>query len=147
MDGMERRITLRLLAYWERLRVSAAMPAEDDLDPGDIADLWENCFLIHTAKFNKGGYKFSYLGRAIEEVYKPEESPDERNVKGAEYQMLTEGYEEVLATKKPLVTEGVVTNNHGDSFKYRQVLLPLGRGGQVQAVFGGMRYLRVYSYT
>lgn len=143
----ERRITLRLLAYWERKRGTRAMPLETDFDPADIADLWEYCFIAHTQKIGQPGYSFSYLGRAIADVYH-EGSASSGNgaVASPNMDILAAGYKEVVEHAKPLVTEGELTNPHGDLFKYRQVLLPLGENGVVKAVFGGMRFLRVVTY-
>ena len=40
--AFERRIPLRLLAYWEKLRQGRPMPVERDVVPDDIRDLWTN---------------------------------------------------------------------------------------------------------
>lgn len=141
----ERRITLRLLAYWEKKRAGRPMPTEVDMDPADIADLWENCFLAHTRDIGKPGYNFTYLGKAIEDVYHEGlESGGEPLFPNMDE--LADGYKQVIATRQPLVVESELTNPHGDHFKYRQVLLPLGESGRVEAIFGGMRFLRIVSY-
>lgn len=142
----ERRITLRLLAYWEKKRNGRPMPLESDMDPADIADLWEYCFMAHTKDIGKAGYHFAYLGKAIHDVYRSGLSPsDEENV-FPNMDILAKGYNHVIEKKTPLVDEGEITNPHGDVFKYRQVLLPLGDNGTVKAVFGGMRFLRIVTY-
>lgn len=143
----ERRITLRLLAYWEKKRGNRAMPGENDMDPADIADLWEYCFMAHTRDIGKKDYNFTYLGKAIEEVYQEglNTAEEDSHILPA-LEELANGYKEVIARRHPLVTEGELTNPHGDVFKYRQVLLPLGDGREVKAVFGGMRFLRVVNY-
>lgn len=143
----ERRITLRLLAYWEKRRAGRAMPTEADMDPADIADLWPNCFMAHTKDIGKAGYHFTYLGKAIQEVYLEGLSrEDEQSQVFPDMDGLANGYKQVIANRQPLVTEGEITNLHGDVFKFRQALLPLGEGSTVQAVFGGMRFLRVVTY-
>lgn len=143
----ERRITLRLLSYWEKKRGTRAMPSENDMDPADIADLWEYCFLAHTRDIGRPGYHFTYLGKAIEDVYLQGLDPaDEREPIFPDMDILAKGYSHVIEKATPLVNEGEITNPHGDVFKYRQVLLPLGEGGKVNAVFGGMRFLRIVSY-
>lgn len=143
----ERRITLRLLSYWEKKRSGTPMPTEASIDPADIADLWEYCFMAHTKDIGKAGYNFTYLGKAIEEVYREGlESALEQGPVFPELETLAACYRQVIDRKQPLVTEGEITNPHGDTFKYRQVLLPLGDGTQVKAVFGGMRFLRIANY-
>ena len=143
-SGYECRITIRLLGYWEKKRGMRRMASEADIDPADIADLWEYCFIARARDTDKRGHNFSYLGKAIADVYR--EGLDTRDVAFPNMDELANGYKQVISKGEPLVTEGEITNPHGDVFKYRQVLLPLGEGSRVDAVFGGMRFLRVISY-
>jgi len=143
----ERRITLRLLSYWERRRGSRRMPAEVDIDPADIADLWEYCFMAHTKDIGKPGYHFAYLGKTIKDVYHEGLKHTDADAPiFPDMETLAKGYQHVLTKCEPLVTNGEITNLHGDIFKYRQVLLPLGVGNTVQAVFGGMRFVKIVTY-
>jgi len=147
-SGDERRLTLRLLSYWEKKRGVRAMPREEDIDPADIADLWEYCFVAQVADIEKKNYPFTYLGKTIEDVYRFGLPLDE--ARGAILQdtsILTAHYDEVAAKATPFVGEGDFTNPHGDQFSFRQVLMPLGEGDKVQAIFGGMRFLRIYAYS
>ncbi len=41
-----------------------------------------------------------------------------------------------METRKPLIEEGEFTNQHNETVKYRQCLLPLGEGDEVHAIFG-----------
>ncbi len=45
------------------------MPAEQDIDPDDIRDLWDSCFLIRVKDLGKADYNYTYLGEAIIEAY------------------------------------------------------------------------------
>ena len=142
----ERRITLRLLAYWEKKRGVRAMPEENDIDPADLADLWENCFLAQVKDLGKD-HHFTYLGSAIHDIYAQGlTEEDDREHIHPDIEALASHYHEVIAKSAPVVTEGEFSNPHGDLFKYRQVLLPLGQGKNVKAVFGGMRFLRIRAY-
>jgi hypothetical protein len=143
--AMERRITLRLLAYWEKRRGARRMPMEADIDPADIADLWESCFLAHTRDIGKPGYRFTYLGKTIADIYHEGLETGAENV-FPNIDELANGYKQVLASAEPLIVEGEITTPHGDVFKYRQALLPLGEGRRVDAIFGGTRFLRVVAY-
>ena len=143
----ERRITLRLLSYWEKRRKGRPMPAEADMDRADIADLWEYCFMAHTREIGKAGYQFTYLGKAIENIYREGLEHAEGNAAiFPDMDSLAKGYRQVIANRQPLVSDGEITNMHGDMFKFRQVLLPLGENGTVQAIFGGMRFLKIVAY-
>ena len=147
LTGEERRITIRLLSYWERQRGARLMPSEKDISAADIADLWANCFIARVKEGGGPDYRFSYLGSAIRDLYEEGMDPAEtRNHNFPDINAVAAEYAKVIESGKPLVTEGEMTNPHGDVFKYRQVLLPLGTGTKVEGIFGGMRFLRVVSY-
>ena len=137
MSDMERRITLRLLAYWEKLRRGRPMPDEQDIRSEDIADLWDYCFLVRVKDLDN----YVHLGQAIIDAYHhgldeitpvPLVSPNPRH--------LTKGYDQVRFTARPLMEDGEFRNLRNHKVKYRQCLLPLGQGTDVQAVFGVMRF-------
>lgn len=141
IPAKERRITLRLMAYWEKARAGKAMPGEQDIDPDHIADLWDHCFLIHLSDLHKEGYNYTYLGDAIRKAYQGGLSEaDTGGLISPQSSKLAECCAAIKLNAKPLVDEGEFRNAHGDLVKYRQCLLPLGEGSDVQAIFGGMRY-------
>lgn len=137
-----RRITLRLLSYWEKLRRGRQMPAESDLNPDHIEDLWGHCFLIHTKELGDNvDYHYTHFGSEIKKAYQGDLSdtqvedlisPNAKHIIGC--------FQKIIATHKPLVDEGEFRNLKGDVVKYRQCMLPMGDGDQVHAIFGGMRY-------
>ncbi len=138
---LERRITLRLIAYWEKLRKDNLMPTEDDIDPDDLQDLWDYCFLIHVKDLDKPDYNYTYLGEAIKKAYQGElEGEGGDQVASPNAKELAVSYEKVIRTSAPLLDEGEFINLHNDLVKYRQCLLPLGENGKVDAIFGGMRF-------
>jgi hypothetical protein len=140
-NAAERRITLRLLAYWEKLRGERAMPHEDDIDPDDLKDLWDRCFLIHVQDLDKPDYNYTYLGKAIDEAYHHGLSQGDPNgMLSPNANDLAHGYAKVIETGKPLLEEGEFTNLHQEVVKYRQCLLPLGQNGKIEAIFGGMHF-------
>ena len=140
-SGHERRITLRLLSYWEKIRRDRAMPSESDIVAAEIADLWEHCFLVHVADIHKAGHHFAYLGEAIRRAYAGALSDVEASrLISPNVERLADCYMEIIHTQKPVVDEGEFRNHSGELVKYRQCLLPLGEAGEVQAIFGGMRY-------
>jgi len=141
-SAFERRIPLRLLAYWEKLRQGRPMPAEGDIVSDDIRDLWDNCFLIHVKKSKSLRYSYNYLGREIMRAYgHPEE--DLKTI-AAPHAGMIDAYMTVVRTRKPLIESGEFTNRHNQTVRYRQCLLPLGEGEEVQAIFGAL-HLRVFS--
>jgi hypothetical protein len=140
----ERRITLRLLAYWEKLRRDRKMPKESDIFAADIADLWEYCFI---ARIKDGEWYFHYMGRAIKEAYNEVMAKGSGEQVAPSLDILAPGYEQVVNKSGPLVLEGELHDaKGGDLFKYRQVLLPMGEGDKITSIFGGMRFLRIVNY-
>ncbi len=138
---LERRITLRLLSYWEKIRDTREMPTENDINPDDIGDLWDYCFLIHVADLSKPDYSYIYLGDAIIAAYQEGLSEaDPGGVVSLRPSKLAKSYHKVIATGKPAIEEGEFPNLAGHTVKYRQCLLPLGEYGKVDAIFGGMRF-------
>jgi len=139
---MERRLTLRLLTYWDDLRGDRPMPRENEIDPEVIADLWDNCFLIQVRDIVKSDYNYTYLGSAIRDAYTGgfagEREPTPLVSPNAS--KLEMHYAKVIATCKPVLEEGEFPNLSGDIVKFRQCMLPLGSGNEVESIFGGMRF-------
>lgn len=142
---IERRITARLVAYWERLRDGREMPSENDVDPDHLADLWDYCFLVQVRDLAKQDYNYTYLGSAIVEAYRGGLSANDPSVLVAlNANKLASNYAKVIETKKPVLEEGEFCNPSNYLVKFRQCLLPLGHDGQVDAIFGGMRF-KIYN--
>lgn len=142
VPGIERRITLRLLSYWEKLRRGRAMPAEEDINPEDLTDLWDSCFLVRVKDLVNQDYHYAYLGQAIDDAFfqgiirsdsagaQPHPAPNH----------LTRNFARVVGTCRPFTEEGEFQNIRKETVKYRQCLLPLGTDGEIQAIFGGMTF-------
>lgn len=140
-SGIERRLTLRLISYWERVRADKVMPSENDIDPEELADLWDYCFLVQVRDLAKNDYNYTYLGSAIVEAYRAGLSrEDPSGIVAPNANKLAHNYARVINEKKPVLEEGEFYNLHGDLVKYRQCLLPLGYTEKVDAIFGGMRF-------
>ena len=137
---MERRLTSRLLAYWERVRGDRLMPTENDLNPdGDISDMWDDCFLIHVSDIEMDGYNFIFLGDNIRVSLVGEDTEPTRIWDALNVKRLAPSIQQVLEKKAPLLDEGETYNDANQLVKYRQCLLPIGEGDKVLAIFGGMR--------
>ena len=141
---MERRITLRLLGYWEKLRGVRTMPMAGDIDPDDIQDLWDNCLLVKVSGADKADYEYTYLGSAIADAYRTGSDNVDDGKPELATSSLSAGYRKVVETCKPLLDEGEFYNPNNHLVKYRLCLLPLGEGEKVQAIFGGIRF-KIYT--
>ena len=145
-SAAERRVTLRMLSYWERLRGSRAMPTEEDIDPYDLHDLWDCCFLLHVKDMDKPDYNYTYLGDEILQTLQEGTENEAENFANPEIRELTKAYPQVVLTKKPVLEEGEFITTAGASVKYRQCLLPLGEGSEVLAILGAVRF-KVFSLS
>lgn len=145
-DNVERRLTLRLLRYWERLRTGRPMPSENDINPdGELGDMWDDCFLIHVADLDKADYNFIFLGEHIRDAFNPKECQDMMQPNAIlNSQTIVPKFNRVLETSAPVLDEGSIQTELGHTIKYRQCLLPLGEGDKILAIFGGMR-CKLYS--
>ncbi len=138
---MERRITLRLLGYWEKLRGQRLMPTEQELDPSDIHDLWDSCMLVRVDQLTGDDSAYTYMGQSIIDMCSTSVAAEGKSLlAGFNNSSLMLSCKKVIDSRKPLLDEGEFYNLHKELVKYRLCLLPLGDGQDVQAVFGGMRF-------
>ena len=139
----ERRLSLRLLRYWQEKRGIRALAVESDIDPEELGADWDYCFLLQARDVaNIQDYNFTYLGQKIMGAYF-DKAIDEHNqfMVGPNAFRLSGHFSRVLESKAPVVDEGEFQTLHGRRVLYRQVLLPLGESpDEVEAIFGAMNY-------
>jgi hypothetical protein len=137
----ERRLTLRLFRYWQELRGMRNMPVETDIDPEELGEDWDHCFLLQSRDVaNIQDYNFTYLGSNIMHAYFDREL-DEHNefMVGPNAYRLSTHFDRVLETRAPVLDEGEFLTVQGRRVLFRQVLLPLGTEDKgIEAIFGGM---------
>ena len=142
----ERRITDRLIQYWQQIKGDDVLPSAGRVDSDEMGDMWEDCFVIeirpNPALAGDFAYSYSYVGRDIHEFLTPENGEVEReNLLTVPFDKLSAFYEEMLMTKLPIVEEVEDQPYEGGVMKYRQCLCPLGTpDGQIRGIIGGMRY-------
>ena len=61
----ERRLVLRLLAYWDDLRNDRDYPRADDIDAGTIGDDWAQCFLLRLTGASLGESRLLHVGDGL----------------------------------------------------------------------------------
>ncbi len=135
----ERRIHKQLLNYWKELGKDGRIPLESDLNPEELKDVWDNCFIINT----KNG-KYSYLGKnllAINEgkgilaksIYDNFVCPKNSNLPSV--------VKHVVQSKEPVIQESVLESQYGVKVKYRRCFLPLSdSSNDVAYILGGFRW-------
>lgn len=144
-EGQEQRITKRLMAYWHEHKGTKLLPRDSDINPAALQDVWDDCFVVEVKMDASPGdeFRYSYLGPSIIAAYGD-------NVTGADIQTsmlspsgghVTDIFEKVIETKKPIIQESEFLNAHKILVRYRQCVLPFGDGdGNVTRLLGGVRW-------
>ncbi len=140
-QGVERRTSLILLQYWNQLRGDRAFPDETEIDPEQLSQIWDHCFLLQIRDVKAVRYyNYTYLGSDLLRAYE-EGQLDRYNGKmiSPDAHRAAHLFEEVIRTGDPLIDEGEYTNPGGVIVKYRQALMPLGGppDSGIHAVLGG----------
>jgi hypothetical protein len=137
-----RRVTDRLLLYWDELRGERPFPMENEIDPAKIEDLWQHCFLQQVRDFEKGERcQYSFLGKSILNAYEMHIlEPGAVGTVPPTPEAVLSKFKNVAKLGKPLIEEGsgLSFNKH---IRFRQVFLPVGSTGERPTfIFGAMRY-------
>lgn len=139
-----RRLHERLVEYWEAARKGHAVPDEGDIDPEELHDIWDSCFLVKIDEAAKKGiYRYNYLGLSLIAAYGDDLTGRdicETLVQPAS-PLLVKKIGEVVKTAAPTQAEGEFTNRSGMVIRYRAMLVPLGKSkNEITYVLGGMRW-------
>lgn len=143
-NGHAARINERLLAYWRGIKPASGLPLEIQIDPKDIGDIWDACFLVHITRDAKTPYEYLMLGSTLIEAYGDDLTG--KSISEALFYPhpvpLLRAFEEVERSGEPLVEESSFSNPSGMLIKYRSCLVPLAKvpGGPVSYVLGGMKW-------
>ncbi len=135
-SGMERRLVLRLLAYWRKLCDSRRFPSPADLNPDDIPDMWPYCFVLDLAGpgqnpvFRSLGTAFvgdmALVGDGISQVRSA-------TLIGSAVAYVPE----VVTRQVPISRGGEFASDDGLQVLYRSILLPLSNDGtEITALLG-----------
>lgn len=127
--------------YWEKLTAGQpGLPAESSIDPAELADIWDNCFLVQITP--TGHFQYDYLGAALVEAYGEDYTTGDEadRLVSASSNRAIHVFGDVVKLRKPLADEGEFVNSRHFLIKYRQYLLPVGNKKGVTHILGGMRW-------
>lgn len=142
----KQRINEYLYSYWESKRNGKPYPSEDDIDPAELSDIWDSCFLV---KYNEhltdeNEFTYLYLGSTLLEAYggSDETSHDIcMRLIFPSSMSLVHKFREIVSSGKPATEEGEFLNVKKLLVKYRSNMLPLSdRNGKIRYIIGGMKW-------
>jgi len=139
---VERRITQRVLDYWQAISRGRLMPEESDIDPDVLGEDWPHCFLLQTRDIEHiDQFNFTYLGEAISQTYATAGiDPENLHLVGPNAFYLAPLFKKVAETAKPVIDHNHFFTTDGKKIFYRQCLLPIGSKKRVEAIFGAMLF-------
>jgi len=130
--------------YWSKLRGSRPFPREDEIDPDEIAEIWDSCFLISLDSVTyRIGYRYSYLGTALVSAFGDNTDNNDVALRLLSTARVPNANKmtEAINTRQPVIDDGEFINNHNMNIRYRTCIVPFGYdNGQVSHLFGVMRW-------
>jgi hypothetical protein len=135
---MERRLVLRILDYWRGITHTGAFPAESDIDPGAMSDMWPWCAVLGVDG-KETDPEFSYIGDHLKEWCGANLTgkPLSATPRGTLVEKAFSHFDRVLEKKVPISVGGQFTDHQGVTMLYRSILLPLADDGKtVVALLG-----------
>lgn len=137
----ERRLNMRLMAFWWDRRASRRFPSVEDFDPEELSDVWTHCFTLAPQEPCDQS-AFQYIGDTIAAASGLTESEItvDRVSKNSLLDHATRNVGDVLAQQVPVIRSGEFVNEDGETVMYRSILLPLSQDQKtVDCVVGGAR--------
>ncbi len=138
------RIHERLIDYWNGLRNGRAFPSEGEVDPSQIHEIWNWCFLVQNKPDSKEkGYRYTYLGTELIEAWGDDLTAQEVSTRliNPSHEHFIRNFNEVVSGKKPVIDESEFVNARKINIKYRVCMLPLGNAPErVDFILGGMKW-------
>jgi hypothetical protein len=137
----ERRLNMRLMAFWWDRRGSRRFPTLEDFDPDSLADIWSHCFSL-VAHDPPRKSVFRFIGKTVGESLGNTEG--KITVDGLTKDSLldhaTRNIDEVIEQRVPVVTSGEYFDPGGNAIVYRSILLPFSSDQEtIDSVVGGAR--------
>ncbi len=137
----ERRLNMRLMAFWWDRRGDRRFPSLEDFDPEALADIWPHCFSL-VAHDPPQKSVFRFIGDAVAETLSGVEGKITIDglTKDSLLDHATRNIDEVLEQRVPAVTSGEYFDPAGNAIVYRSILLPFSSDQEtIDSVVGGAR--------
>jgi hypothetical protein len=124
----ERRLTYRVLHYWESLRGERPFPSLADIENGEVPDFWPWCFVLDTQRDYPTPY-FQYLGKDLAKysgIYLSGKDDWRMTLLDKAAMHL----DRTLAGREPILIEDELVRFDGRELLFRSIMLPLSDDGE-----------------
>ena len=123
----DRRLTTRLIKYWERLRKDEALPPFNRFNSGAIQDIWDTCFHVSVQPGSQM-FHYQYMGPKIVDAYGvnltgSDISEKLRHIPGSQF---FQKMDNLLEEYTPMENQGQFINEKNKTVKYRSCMVPFG---------------------
>ncbi|MBN8531424.1 MAG: PAS domain-containing protein [Alphaproteobacteria bacterium] len=140
--GQERRITFRLLSYWNRIRADREMPSLGDVNVDEITEIWHFSFVIDISK-GLDEARFHYFGPELVNIFEANHT-DELLRHAMEQDTKLENtlgfYPKVVERRAP-VSESSEFFLENKEVRYRSLIVPFsGDGKTIDYLMGTTNY-------
>jgi hypothetical protein len=140
----DKRLTNRLIQYWEKLRTQQPLPAWERFNPGVVDDIWKNCCVWRAeGSEDMPTYTYDYVGASVRSALGVDATgvvfnSHFRNFPGAR---IVYKIDEIVKSQTPMLDESQFVNQQNKIVKYRSCLLPFGnKKGRVTHVMLGLSW-------
>lgn len=145
LDPAERRLSVRLLDYWNQLRGDRRYPSPDDIHFQEVPELAEFGFTMSVGHGGEGP-KIHYLGSALKDYInmfrdvQPGGEIDNKPLSLALNDAIRR-YAEVMEREGPVAFESESFDVPGTQLVYRAIILPFSRDdARIDFILGAIRY-------
>jgi len=146
----DKRLTKRLISYWENLRKQDVLPGWNKFNPAALADIMGQCCMwkveISDKNNNSQLYTYEYIGEDVQKalgrdltgkIFSP-------NVRPFPAARIVKRINEIVESKNPILDEGNFVNEKNKTIKFRSCLLPFGtKEGEVTNVLLGLSWIEI----
>lgn len=145
LDPAERRLSVRLLDYWNELRGDKRYPSPDDIHFETVPELAEFGFTM-SVDGNGAVPKLHYLGSALKDhisMFRDGEALGATDNKPLSLALndAIRRYADVTEREGPVAFESDSFDTPGTQFVYRAIILPFSRNGsRIDFILGAIRY-------
>ena len=128
----EKRLTMRLTSYWERLRKNKEIPLFSAANGHTVSDVWPYCFIVSVIKKKDAQYKYEYMGEPIQKLYGRDLTGLIVDQKMTQFPggVIHKRLGDVISQRGYVRDEGHLLNDRGQLIKYRACMLPFGNRKQ-----------------